>query len=201
MSSTKAMRGNRRKHESKNPLQKYLIQNFLKEIRLLAGDLRKKKVLEAGCGEGFALKNFMDHGTISAHLSVGVDLDRDCLDFAKNLAPQVAFQAASIYHLPFEDKAFDCTFSLEVLEHLERPEEALRELRRVSKCLIVSVPHEPFFMAANLLRGKNIKAWGNDPEHINHWGVKSFKKLLSGFGRIQTFKTPFPWQAARVEFD
>jgi SAM-dependent methyltransferase len=50
---------------------------------------------------------------------------------------------ASVYELPFDDASFDCIIISEVLEHLHREDDALRELSRVLKpggVLAVSVP-------------------------------------------------------------
>ena len=85
---------------------------------------------------------------------------------------------------------------LEVLEHLEDPARALREASRVGEYLLVSVPHEPFFMAANFLRGKNWSRWGSDEEHIHFWGKRTFRKLLEPCGEILRFETAFPWLIA-----
>jgi len=50
---------------------------------------------------------------------------------------------ASVYDLPFADQEFDCVLCLSVLEHLERPPQAIKEMQRVLKVgkkIIVSVP-------------------------------------------------------------
>ena len=88
----------------------------------------------------------------------------------------------------------------EVLEHLENPELALMELKRVSKkYILLSVPNEPFFMLANLLRGKNISRWGNDIEHINHWSFWSFQSFIKSKGvNIAKKFFPFPWTIVLV---
>jgi hypothetical protein len=86
---------------------------------------------------------------------------------------------------------------LEVLEHIERPQEILPILQRLShQHLILSVPWEPFFRGLNLLRGKHITAWGNDPEHINHWGRRGFLEFVGG--QFDVLETPmvFPWTMA-----
>lgn len=88
---------------------------------------------------------------------------------------------------------------LEVLEHLEDPAKALYEAARVGEYLLVSVPHEPFFMAANFLRGKNWSRWGSDEEHIHFWGKRTFRKLLEPYGEVLRFETAFPWLVALLK--
>jgi ubiquinone/menaquinone biosynthesis C-methylase UbiE len=81
-----------------------------------------------------------------------------------------------------------------VLEHLEYPEKALKELLRVTKSnCIISIPHEPWFMLANFLRGKNIPRWGNDIEHIQHWTKGGITKLVGKYFSITEIRNPFPW--------
>lgn len=52
-------------------------------------------------------------------------------------------QVASVYELPFDDGRFDNVLCMSVLEHLEEPQRAIAEMRRVLKSggrIIVSVP-------------------------------------------------------------
>ena len=45
----------------------------------------------------------------------------------------VAFQAGSIYRLPYADASFDAAFACAVLQHMAAPIAALKEVRRVLK--------------------------------------------------------------------
>jgi ubiquinone/menaquinone biosynthesis C-methylase UbiE len=52
------------------------------------------------------------------------------------------FVKSTIYALPFPDRMFDMVVCREVLEHLDDPLSALKELIRVAKrIVIVEVPH------------------------------------------------------------
>jgi hypothetical protein len=67
-------------------------------------------------------------------------------------------------------------------------------LCRVSRgWLILSVPNEPFFCLANFFRGKNLKTYGNDPEHINHWTKKSFVDFIAKKCKVEECILSFPW--------
>jgi hypothetical protein len=59
--------------------------------------------------------------------------------------------------------------------------------------LLLSVPHEPFFMLSNLARLKNVARLGNDPEHVNHWGRGSFRRLLAPKLDVLRLTTSYPW--------
>lgn len=188
--------GNLNKHLSANPLQRFFIGRFLNTLRQALSGISYASLCEIGCGEGFVLKDLSDHGLLSGRRVTGMDPRQEALDFAGSFVPQVDFRRGSIYALPFKNKEWDCVLALEVLEHLDDPAKALQELSRVANYLVLSVPHEPFFQTANFLRGKNWKLWGNDPEHIHHWGMKGFRKLIQPYGEILKLEAPFPWLMA-----
>lgn len=183
---------NFRKHTSKNPLQRFLIERFFDALMKEAGKLNADSVLDVGCGEGFTLKRFQ-----KAHLGgklEGVEFSPRALAIGRRFHPDLLLREGSIYQLPYEDGSFDMVLCAEVLEHLEDPEKALTELYRVTrKYVIITVPNEPFFRIANFLRGKNISRFGNDREHINHWSKGSIARLVGRYFKVQAVKSPFPW--------
>lgn len=131
---------------------------------------------------------------------MGVDLDEGALRFARTQARSAGLARASLLRLPFPERSFPVLLCLEVLEHLPRPEEGVAELHRVSGgYLVASVPHEPWFRLANLLRGKNLRRWGDDPEHLSHWGAEGLRRLLAGRFRRVEVGTSFPWLIAVAE--
>lgn len=187
------------KHTSKNPLQKLLIQNFYSTLISLAKPLSPKTILDAGCGEGFTL-NRLSRSGIGEKLE-GIESSGTALSLGKKIFPEFTFKHGSIYNLPYKDRAFDLVVCTEVLEHVNQPIKALREIFRVSKKhMIFSVPNEPFFIISNFLRGKNLSRLGNDKGHINHWNIFSFPKfLLKERLKIVKTKLPFPWIMIAVE--
>lgn len=181
------------KHTSKNPIQKFLINNFYSSLISLIKPLSPKTVLDVGCGEGFTMDKLVK-SEIGEKIE-GVEYSKDALTLGKKLFPNLAFKEGSIYKLPYKDGSFDLVVCTEVLEHLEEPSKALKEMLRVSKkYLAISVPNEPLFMLSNLLRGKNLSKFGNDEGHINHWSPLSLKKYLKKNGlKIEKIRFPFPW--------
>ena len=66
-----------------------------------------------------------------------------------------------------------------MLEHLERPRDALAEMSRVAgRALLLSVPNEPGWRISHMLAGKNLRALGNTPGHINHWSKRAFAERV-----------------------
>jgi len=183
---------NFRKHTTTNPLQRILIDNFFKYLLAEVKSMQPKSILDVGCGEGFTLEKLRNMG-IGERL-VGVDFSESAIEIGHNAHPELDLKIGSIYEIPFKDNQFDLVICTEVLEHLDDPKKALSELARVCKgsCLI-SVPHEPWFMLANFLRGKNWSRWGNDIEHINHWSRAGIGRLVNNYMDVKRIKNPFPW--------
>jgi hypothetical protein len=89
---------------------------------------------------------------------------------------------------------------LEVLEHVERPDQALHEAHRVTtRYLLASVPHEPWWRLGNLARLKYVRDFGNTPEHIHHWSVHGFRSLIGSRFTLVKLRLPFLWQAVLAE--
>jgi SAM-dependent methyltransferase len=186
------------KYRSRNPIQRALIRRFALAVReyFVEADPRRS-VLEVGVGEGFLsgylLECFPDRSFI------GVDVNEPDIRRLRAKFPGIEAQVGSAYDLSAwrTRRDIDLVLCCEVLEHLEQPELALQEILSVGpKYVIASVPHEPFFMASNLLRGKNVRRLGNDEEHINHWGRRSFRDLLSKQFEVVRMTTTFPWIVA-----
>jgi 2-polyprenyl-3-methyl-5-hydroxy-6-metoxy-1,4-benzoquinol methylase len=180
--------GNYKKYTSKNPLMRRVIDGFLCDVESMVGSIDAKTVLDAGCGEGFVLSR------LSEKRLVGVDISLGALSVARQNSPGASLACCNIYQMPFKSQNFDLVMAMEVLEHLREPEKAIAEISRLSKryCLF-SVPNEPYFRTMDLLRGKNIARLGNDSEHINHWGMKSFTEIISTNFNIISVRKPFPW--------
>ncbi len=188
-------RGNYQKYLSGNPLQRLLIWYFHRWVNRLLETTTATTILDVGCGEGFTIERLSR--SANDRLIRGVDNDLHALLRARETNPRVVFYMGDVECLPFASDAFDVVLCLEVLEHLRDPLTALQELGRVtSKHCLISVPNEPFFMAANLLRGKNVRAWGNDPEHVRNWTATQFLRLVRRHFRVETVVYPFPWVMA-----
>jgi ubiquinone/menaquinone biosynthesis C-methylase UbiE len=181
------------KHTSGNPLQRFLINNFYKNVFKLIKPSKPQTILDVGCGEGFTLVN-LGRNRIGKNFE-GIDNSKVAIRVGKKLYPSLNLKEGDIYNLPHKDKSFDLVICTEVLEHLENPKAALAELKRVAKKnILLSVPNEPFFILANFLRGKYLMTLGNNPEHINHWSAGGFRKFLRANGlKISQTSYPFPW--------
>lgn len=190
---------NLQKHTNPNPLQRWLLDRFHQTAAELLAQTDARSILDAGCGEGFAMRQVLNG---SGAVAIGLDSSVGALQVARNFNPQRSFTAGDLLQLPFPSHSFDLVACMEVLEHLPKPDQGLAELRRVTcRWLLLSVPNEPFFRGANFLRGKNIHAWGNDPGHVNHWSWRSFQRFVSTQCHIQTWRLSFPWTLVLCSVD
>ena len=83
-------------------------------------------VLDVGCGTGIVTKRIEN--------VVGLDNSKEMLKFYDG---KKVFGDA--HDLPFPDKSFDTVLSLTVLQDLENPLKALKEMKRVGKKVVFSV--------------------------------------------------------------
>jgi SAM-dependent methyltransferase len=187
--------GNRQKHLNPNPLQRFLLNRFHQKIVGLVQQIEATRLLDAGCGEGFVIKHLQSNLPV---VCTGGDFSLEALVWGRaNVNHNIPFANLDIYHLPFPDNCFPLVICLEVLEHLPDSRIGLRELARVSaEYVLLSVPHEPFFRGANFLRGKHLRAFGNDPEHLHNYSGRSFRRMVSGVVDIVWHGYAFPWQIA-----
>jgi len=100
---------------------------------------RRGRLLDAGCGIAVLLRMIRDEQAgLELH---GMDFSFVAVSRTRDYGfPSVR---ARLPELPYADASFDCVVSTEVLEHLDRPEQALRSFHRVLRpggLLIVSVP-------------------------------------------------------------
>ena len=192
---------NLRKYESKNPFKQLALDKFyqaLAEMPFVA-----EAILDAGCGEGFGASRLQE--TFPDASITGIDFSFPALVHSAQIAPQREVGQADVTRLPFPEKQFDAVVSLDVLEHLPRPELAVAAYKLATRrYLLLSVPNEPIFRTVRMLEGNDILKWGDHPEHINHWNIFSFSAFLKKQGlRVIARQVPFPfvWSLVLCELD
>lgn len=91
---------------------------------------------------------------------------------------------ASVEKLPFKDDSFDCSISLDVLEHLEKSKEAINEIIRVTKhdgTIVVSLPLENAFQRLArigfILMGKKV-VLKRTPEYHYVGDLHSYAEMM-----------------------
>jgi len=177
-----------RKYHSGNPVVARLLDRWLRHLVTLVPE-DPGLVVDVGVGEGYALERIL-----ATHPAVGVEYRFDKLAVAAGRLAGLRPVRADAGMLPFPDASADLTLCTEVLEHLPRPEPAVEELARITRgvCL-VSVPWEPWFRLGNLARGKNVAAFGNDPEHVQQFSRARLRRLLGQSFEAVRVTTSAPW--------
>lgn len=188
--------GNQKKHESRNPIQRALIERFHHQAIAMVERAKPRTILELGCGEGYVLEAFLQGG-VQAELS-GVELSERAVRLARErLGERATIEHRDARELVANNRHFDMVMMLEVLEHIPEPTQMLDILDDLSsEWLLLSVPWEPFFCALNFMRGKNLARWGNDPEHVNHWGRRAFSRFIGERFEVVAMPQVFPWTMA-----
>jgi len=182
------------KYGARNPIARYLMKGFYDSLNKLVTVSGATEIHEVGCGEGnLCIKLAKQNKSVRAS-----DVSKKIIDKARAKAEadkvNVVFKGASIYDLKPATDSAELIICCEVLEHLERPEEALLVLTNLAKpYAIISVPREPIWRILNFIRGKYMADLGNTPGHIQHWSKEGFLRFLSSRFDVVKVLTPFPW--------
>jgi ubiquinone/menaquinone biosynthesis C-methylase UbiE len=198
----------RKKYYSANPLKNRLLLNFIKRIFETIGEPGHgaRTMLEIGCGDGIAgyliKKKFKDIDYL------GADIKKLDLMIASQILKGEKLVLLDGRKLPFKENGFEVVICLEVLEHVPDWEGLLKESLRVAKNQVIfSVPLYPYYQLSNFVFGKNLKRFGEHPDHINQFRINQLKSRvdrllgsLEGKPKIKEFSlvTSFPWCIGRV---
>jgi ubiquinone/menaquinone biosynthesis C-methylase UbiE len=101
-----------------------------------------KRVLDVACGTGRFARLIRSQGADV----IGLDLSRAMLNQARDRQSAESYVEASALELPFKDAAFDIAVSVNAFNHLPAFEEAINEICRVSKRVILGLPHRSSFL-------------------------------------------------------
>jgi SAM-dependent methyltransferase len=84
------------------------------------------RLLDIGCGPGSITLGLAE--AVAPGEAVGVDANPRSIEFAcaNTTAPNLRFELADLYRLPFEPESFDAVFMHAVLQHVPDPERAVR---------------------------------------------------------------------------
>jgi ubiquinone/menaquinone biosynthesis C-methylase UbiE len=141
-----------------------------KKVNALLTRIGKKcsmTILDAGCGNGQFSQLLISLGVSNV---VGVDFSHNMIMWAKERSVRGKFRErldlalGKLENLNFKDESFDVVFMFGVMEHLEDPHSAFREVRRVLRKggkLILDIPRKnssSYFTF--LLFGRSPKWWG-----------------------------------------
>lgn len=114
-----------------NPVKRLWHTTKLRNFRTLTKDMWPHSILDVGCASG-RMANEVSKIYPSANITA-IDVYKKSVQFGKKHYPHIKFQVADAHKLPYRANSYDLVMCYEVIEHLENPLVALKEMRRVLK--------------------------------------------------------------------
>lgn len=181
-------------YHSKNPFEQLLWQKKLATMTELFHSIPYNTVLDIGCGDGAGIETIRSTASYT-----GIDISPTQLAYVKSQLPRLkkihTGPLKLIQHdattLPFKNQSMDLLIACDVLEHVLRPEQLLREMKRVVKpngFIFVSIPNEPIW---ELLRTLLLRFPARSPDHLSYiqetdvtriFPTVKYKKYLPNIG-------------------
>lgn len=152
----------------------------LRDDRILSCIGPEKDILDLGCGEGITLEKILRR--FPERNILGMDYAEEKVRICRE--HQLPARLGSAYALDLGDHSWDCCLLLEVIEHLEEPEKALREVHRVLRkggLFLLIFPHDWLFKAARLGFLKFKEAFAPSG-HVKQWTPGEMRRTLQGVG-------------------
>jgi SAM-dependent methyltransferase len=105
------------------PITARLVEPLLDAAGVVAG----MRVLDVGTGPGYVAQRAAERGAVAT----GVDIADKVVALARRRHPGIRFVHGDAEELPFAERSFDVLVSNFAINHLPRPERAVREFARV----------------------------------------------------------------------
>ena len=134
---------------------------------------KEKKVLDLASGEGYGANVFAR----SACAVVGVDIDEQAIRHASERYPRsnLRFLRGSLSEVPIsEPQSFDVITCFEAIEHIDRHDDVMKEVKRLLKpegIFIVSTPNKETYNAGEAA----------NPFHVKELAFDEFHALLTRY--------------------
>lgn len=160
---------------------------------LLSGYEKNIKILEIGCSGGALMNELISRGFISVQ---GTDISKQALARCqeRGLTTVVATDGKK---LNFDNNFFDVIIAMDVLEHIERENEALVEWNRVLKPggkLLIMVPAFQFLWSDHDIVNNHYRRYSK-PQLLRVLSENNFKIVRSSYWNFVLF---FPVSIIRI---
>ena len=157
------------------PVVGYFYKKRLRNTLKLMEDKKYGRVLEIGFGSGILFPELARH----ANTICGIETHpyiKEVAEMAKSYGVKdIDLRSASITKIPYPDNYFDLVLSVSTLEHIDELDDALREIKRVTKPggdVISSFPAKN--VAMNIL----FRLLGFVPSHIHPNSHRDIEQAL-----------------------
>lgn len=156
-----------------------------RQVKEFAQD-RCLTILDAACGDGM-FRYYLS----PRHAYVGVDFSARVVARALRYH-QASFFRADLNRLPFPSQSFDAVVSLQSLSHLEHPEKALAEMKRLLK------PEGRLFLTVPNNLSYKYRVQGVSQIHVQHFNDQIVRDLVTRDFDLQSFETRGFWIPAPI---
>jgi ubiquinone/menaquinone biosynthesis C-methylase UbiE len=122
--------------------------SFLKNVK-------RKRILDLGCGTGIYAKILKKRGAIIQ----GIDISPKMIEIAKANVKGVEFRVGTVYNLPYKSKSFDIVVASLVVHYFADLNKAFKEVRRVLKDdgLFIFSSDNPVVNISHRMKGRQRK--------------------------------------------
>lgn len=143
----------------------------------LIGNVKSKRVLDAGCGAGYESKVLLKNGAEV----VGIDLSEHMIELAKKRCKKGKFFVCDMEKTGFPDESFDLILAVFSLCYKRNLRETLTEFYRVLK-----TNGKLFIVEVHPIR-KMIKYTGNYFESGKHWEIFPELKRFGYYRKVEDY--------------
>lgn len=148
---------------------------FLERVKVLSYDIN---ILEVGAGTGHLIKNFRDQG----YKIIGTEANDKFIQYAKeNYNIDLIKETTST--LNFKVCSFDMVMSFDVIEHIPKVNEHIKEVKRILKgkgVYVLSTPNKWTNIPFEIIRHKSFTEYKKD--HCSLMSYWQLKKIFEYHG-------------------
>lgn len=160
------------------------IQNNISLIKQIY-KLKVKNFIDVGCGPGYLLSNFQNIMDV-----YGIEKDTNAIKIAERYGKIFNFDLDK----PFEiKKKFDLVVCYHLIEHIKKPENLIKNLKKIikpKKYIIIGTPDFDCYMARKF---KNKFRLLNDLTHVSLFSLDSILRFLRDFN-FEIVNVDFPFE-------
>lgn len=166
--------------------RKQKIKNWYGDAIKFVSKLPSGRILDVGCGLGFFLS-----AIDSSWEKYGIEISQHAVNFIRENFKDIQIHGGTLEDASFETNFFDVVLFYHVVEHLEKPIDALRLINKYlkrGKILIIGTPNIDSFCARRF-KG-NFRLLGDG--HLNLFSPRTLDKLLR-MSKFETFRREYPF--------
>jgi 2-polyprenyl-3-methyl-5-hydroxy-6-metoxy-1,4-benzoquinol methylase len=157
---------------AERPIRERQMAAYHRALKYIEG----RHVLEIGCGEGIGTSILAS----KAHSIVALDYSEKALQVARTKfsSKNIEFVQTKVPPIGFDDMSFDAVVCFQMIEHLERPEELVDEIRRVLR-------NDAHALIATVNKEETIS---DNPYHLHEFVAEEFRELLkNSFNSVELY--------------